>query len=514
MSVFYSLGVKDLRCLCDTGFIDISPITILVGKNSAGKSTFARIFPLLRQSAEEEKRSPILWFGRRVDFGNFETAINRRSTSNKIEFSFRLSIEPTLDHRRYSNPEIKETIVSVTLCLHGSSNSTYADSVSVDVYGNILRAQFDEGDTTKITVNGTEIEQTKNIIIKKVQSKILPTFRYFRAGKNSKTNNFFWQTRFGHSYNDQLRDIVYSILKDKRTKPETIDGIVSRIHIGDDKSILGSLISASPESSLFRKKVRDLKSTDTNFIVFKNLLFAREFSNLLNQIDDSLAEYFESVSYIEPLRATAQRYYRRQELAIDELDSRGENIAMFIDGLTTRKRKELNDWMYSHFKVRLKPMNTGGHVALELETENDSKGTNLADIGFGFSQLLPIIIQLWQVKQREIRKRFWRTTTSTAIVIEQPELHLHPAYQANLADVFASTICSDNQKSSKTEQTVSIIAETHSPHLINRLGQLVEERILSENDVQIVLFEEASISTTRFNSKGVLENWPFGFFEP
>lgn len=69
MTQISGVRIKNLRCFGDTGFIDLRPITILVGKNSAGKSTFARLFPLLRQSAEEDKRSPILWYGRLVDFG-------------------------------------------------------------------------------------------------------------------------------------------------------------------------------------------------------------------------------------------------------------------------------------------------------------------------------------------------------------------------------------------------------------------------------------------------------------
>jgi AAA15 family ATPase/GTPase len=55
-----AFGVKNLRCLIDTGQIPIKPITILVGRNSSGKSTFLRAFPLLRQSVENPRRSPIL----------------------------------------------------------------------------------------------------------------------------------------------------------------------------------------------------------------------------------------------------------------------------------------------------------------------------------------------------------------------------------------------------------------------------------------------------------------------
>ncbi|TCB76925.1 AAA family ATPase [Acinetobacter sp. ANC 4177] len=90
MSFIKSIKLKNLRSLKDTGDIEIKPITILVGKNSVGKSTFARTFPLIRQSCAEEKRAPILWYGKLVDFGDFKTSLNRSSVDKYIEFSFKV----------------------------------------------------------------------------------------------------------------------------------------------------------------------------------------------------------------------------------------------------------------------------------------------------------------------------------------------------------------------------------------------------------------------------------------
>lgn len=60
MAKLKAVGVKNLRALVDTNLVALKPITLLVGKNSAGKSTFARIFPLMRQSNEEKRRAPVL----------------------------------------------------------------------------------------------------------------------------------------------------------------------------------------------------------------------------------------------------------------------------------------------------------------------------------------------------------------------------------------------------------------------------------------------------------------------
>jgi predicted ATP-dependent endonuclease of OLD family len=82
-------GVKNLRCLTDTGIVPIKPITLLVGRNSSGKSTFLRAFPLLRQSMENARSSPILWeHPDYVDFGNIDLAINGRSIERSVTFEF------------------------------------------------------------------------------------------------------------------------------------------------------------------------------------------------------------------------------------------------------------------------------------------------------------------------------------------------------------------------------------------------------------------------------------------
>ncbi len=86
-------GVKNLRCLTDTGLVPIRPITVLVGRNSSGKSTFLRAFPLLRQSVETARRSPVLWYHKGyVDFGNLETSINERASEQGVTFTFDVDI--------------------------------------------------------------------------------------------------------------------------------------------------------------------------------------------------------------------------------------------------------------------------------------------------------------------------------------------------------------------------------------------------------------------------------------
>src|SRR5215813_10678011 len=91
-----AFGVKNLRCLTDTGLIALKPITVLVGRNSSGKSTFLRAFPLLRQSVETARNSPILWYHERyVDFGSLKDAANDRLSEPSVTFRLLVRLPKT-----------------------------------------------------------------------------------------------------------------------------------------------------------------------------------------------------------------------------------------------------------------------------------------------------------------------------------------------------------------------------------------------------------------------------------
>ncbi|MGR5960116.1 AAA family ATPase [Bacillus cereus] len=87
------IRIKNLRSLQDTGKIEMKPITILVGKNSSGKSTFLRFFPLMKQTIATRTNEPILWYSSRyVDFGSFQESINFKNKNETIGFEFEFKI--------------------------------------------------------------------------------------------------------------------------------------------------------------------------------------------------------------------------------------------------------------------------------------------------------------------------------------------------------------------------------------------------------------------------------------
>ena len=121
------------------------------------------------------------------------------------------------------------------------------------------------------------------------------------------------------------------------------------------------------------------------------------------------------------------------------------------------------------------------------------------------------------MKRTYFRRGFWNTNSNQSLlIIEQPELHLHPALQANLIDSFARIV-----KNEKLD--VSIIIETHSDTIVNRLGEHVisNKSNIDSDDVNLVFFEEdkennglAKLKQIKFDERGRISGWPVGFFEP
>jgi len=92
-------------------------------------------------------------------------------------------------------------------------------------------------------------------------------------------------------------------------------------------------------------------------------------------------------------------------------------------------------------------------------------------------------------------------------MLEQPEIHLHPAVQSGLADVFLSVAKMRN---------VQILVESHSEHLLRRLQRRVAEDAVSTDDINLY-FCDSHQGTSRLRSLcmniyGQIENWPDNFF--
>lgn len=233
------------------------------------------------------------------------------------------------------------------------------------------------------------------------------------------------------------------------------------------------------------------------------------------KFNDTLTEEFLGVRYIAPLRTSTQRYYRYQDINIDELDHQGENMGMFISNISKVWKEKLDNWTISEFGFTVTDENVAGHTSIKIKHSNTLNSDNMSDMGFGYSQFLPIILQLWSISSGYENSKKRRKTKNYILAIEQPELHLHPKLQAELASVFIKSI----KLADENSISVKIILETHSEAMISKTAQLVMQKQISNLDVGIHCFEQdiesrkSQIKKAEFTEKGTLKNWPFGFFE-
>ncbi|MNG81813.1 hypothetical protein D3C79_404750 [compost metagenome] len=226
-----------------------------------------------------------------------------------------------------------------------------------------------------------------------------------------------------------------------------------------------------------------------------------------------------SVYYLGPLRDHPKRIYswsgetpesvgQKGELAIaailaasaeDRKLNRGQKqrLARF-DEFIARWLKDLG--IIDSFTV--KPVAEGRkEYEVVVKTHATASEVKITDVGFGVSQVLPALVQA-----------FYCQPNST-IWMEQPEIHLHPQVQAELADVFISaTQARENGK----DRNIQLIVESHSEHFLNRLQRRVAEGLVKPEDVAVYFCHRAGEATEleplRLNLFGEIENWPDNFF--
>lgn len=188
-------------------------------------------------------------------------------------------------------------------------------------------------------------------------------------------------------------------------------------------------------------------------------------------------------------------------------------MALFLSALDLDAQVKFSQWVQEHLGVRVHLENEG-QWSVSVKLEEKGRTFNLIDAGYGYSQLLPVLLQCWASSSG--LSPAGSAPAPSFLAIEQPELHLHPAHQARLADVFVASFDAIQSGGNRLQ----LLIETHSDALINRLGELVEQRICNRQDVSVVLFEkdensgDTKVTVSEFDDRGYLQNWPIGFFAP
>jgi hypothetical protein len=523
-----AIRIENLRSLADTGFIELKPITLLVGENNSGKSTFLRAIPLFRQSVESRTTGPILWYGEFVDFGGFTEAVNRRAKDGEIAFHFRFRLAAGRWRRWYARPllgplasqhwlEDLDLTLGLRLQSDPKTETTCAKQCSVTFGDHHVRIDFDpQGLVTALVVNTTDLSDEAGELRTPETSGLVPqlveTEPQRRAILDALTRRLM----------SEISKHVHA-----NTQSDTIRNLGWSLGIGSSARMLRAMQQSRTGLKTWRQNTRRWTTKSSSFRRMRDLVIAANLRGLLFACDEYVEAFARNSSYVPPLRATAERYYRFQNLAVDEVDFQGRNLAMFLRSLTDTERKRFSEWTNSQFGFSSFARAVAGHISLTIRESDCPDEFNLTDKGFGFSQMLPILTQLWVLSYRGRRRgtvapsRYLVVPSAVravpvAFAVEQPELHLHPRLQARLADSFLDAI----RQGRESGLELRLIIETHSSTIVNRLGHRVAKGDIDPGDINVVIFEKASadapteIRIGRYGGDGFLSNWPFGFFEP
>lgn len=189
------------------------------------------------------------------------------------------------------------------------------------------------------------------------------------------------------------------------------------------------------------------------------------------------------------------------------IDMYGSNMAVFVKAMTKAQLQELNSKLKPRYGFELDYESKFGQISLFIK--KDKKKTNLIDNGYGYSQLMPIILAINAFNHT----RFLPDTYTNFLCVEQPELHLHPRmqYEFGTTLVDAVKISRENKYGKKC-----MLIETHSRQIIEAVGKAIFDKQIKADEVAVYMFEQgenkrAIIKRTSFNSEGYLTNWPIGF---
>jgi predicted ATPase len=209
-----------------------------------------------------------------------------------------------------------------------------------------------------------------------------------------------------------------------------------------------------------------------------------------------------TLNFIGSYRIYPERTYYQKPKSSRQILTSGEGYIDQILEWQEKMYREFNELITILKDLKLlygvKPQKFGGgRFDLKVKIKKSSNWASLADVGFGVSQLLPIIVADLQLDD------------NSTLIMAQPETHLHPSIQAELGTYLVKQV---NQSEKQ------YIVETHSEYLINRLRLCIVKGEIKPEDVAVYYFEntakEGSIAhRVEFTKHGQIFNAPQGFFD-
>jgi predicted ATPase len=209
-----------------------------------------------------------------------------------------------------------------------------------------------------------------------------------------------------------------------------------------------------------------------------------------------------SMIHVPGVRSNPERIYKTAATNGNTFAGLFENYVVSVIDRFQKKEPEKLAQLKSHLQklgltdtIQTQRLN---ETQLELRVGrilgNSTDTVNIADVGFGVSQVLPVVVALLVAQPGQL------------VYIEQPEIHLHPRAQVALAEIFAEAI----------NRGVQVIVETHSELFLLSIQTLVAENKIAPDDVKLHWFTRSAdgsstVTTAELDETGAFGDWPEDF---
>jgi predicted ATPase len=235
-------------------------------------------------------------------------------------------------------------------------------------------------------------------------------------------------------------------------------------------------------------------------------------ASFLSDLEAAFENAHDNIYYLGPLRDYPQRDYLWARSRPHDVGPKGENAINAILAATeagetrvikgrrgSKSFQEVIAYWLSEMglidKFEVVEIKSGSNRwQAHVKVRPGSPDALLTDVGFGVSQVLPVITLLYYVPE------------GATVILEQPEIHLHPLAQARLADVIINVA---------EKRNVQVILESHSEHLLLRLQRRIAEEQISADKVKLYFCEiegpASKVSPLVLDLFGRIENWPENF---
>ncbi|MDE0394254.1 MAG: DUF3696 domain-containing protein [Gammaproteobacteria bacterium] len=486
----------------------LSKITLICGPNSGGKSSIIQAILMLKQSALEAGSAATIWGlvtrGEYVDLGSHVALLHNHDQEKQLAIGLsygdaasRLSADMVfegvtdfdekgqmyledsamLSEVTYQIAEQRAVLAEARLEQAGGSWWTaHVSAAGVSAVHDILDFGIDRNFLPELTLLELEtlIERRQEELPERLRGLVRERARLRRAERE-----------------DEARQV------------EELEQMSS-----EDLSRLPRLDRDIPKARARMQALAREPRTD----LLRALESRLELSQMLDlkRIPISFKETLSGVRYLGPLRSYPERLYR-----IPGVDSyfsglRGEfahHRLYYQPGLVHL----VNEW-FERFRIpyeldvrRVGDIAVSGeHVALVLVDRHSKTPVTLPDVGFGINQILPVIVE---------GVDFFTGREGRTLCVEQPEIHLHPRLQAELADLIIANSEGRGEK--------QWLVETHSELLILRIQRRIREGTLDPSTVSVLYVDSdptgesgSTVTPLRLDENGdFMDEWPDGFFE-